>query len=122
MKDFQTLISSYRDFPRKGIIFKDLLGILQDPESFRELIYMMSENEIIKKDTVLVPLFDSFGKPIQNNIGNTQFFNVDYLNNINFTKEGINGDILPTKRAFLMGNPLVVGIVEKIGLELSTKI
>ena len=48
MKDFQALVSSYRDFPRKGIIFKDLLGILQDPESFRELIYMMSENEIIK--------------------------------------------------------------------------
>ena len=48
MKDFQALVSSYRDFPQKGIIFKDLLGILQDPESFRELIYMMSENEIIK--------------------------------------------------------------------------
>ena len=48
MKDFQALVSSYRDFPRKGIIFKDLLGILQDPDSFRELIYMMSENEIIK--------------------------------------------------------------------------
>ena len=30
----------------------------------------------------------------------------------NFTKEGIKGDILPTKRAFLMGNALVVGIVE----------
>ena len=48
MKDFQALISSYRDFPRKGIIFKDLLGILQDPDSFKELIYMMSENKIIK--------------------------------------------------------------------------
>ena len=48
MKDFQALVSSYRDFPRKGIIFKDLLGILHDPESFRELIQIMSENEIIK--------------------------------------------------------------------------
>ena len=48
MKDFQALVSSYRDFPRKGIIFKDLLGILQDPESFRELIFVMSENAIIK--------------------------------------------------------------------------
>ena len=48
MKDFQALVSSYRDFPRKGIIFKDLLGILHDPESFRELIHIMSENEIIK--------------------------------------------------------------------------
>ena len=37
----------------------------------------------------------------------------------NFTKEGINGELLPTKRAFLMGNALVVGIVEKIGKELN---
>ena len=49
MKDFQSLISSYRDFPRKGVIFRDLLGIMQDPEAFKELIYMMSEDEIIKK-------------------------------------------------------------------------
>ena len=49
MKDFQSLISSYRDFPRKGVIFRDLLGIMQDPEAFKELIYMMSEGEIIKK-------------------------------------------------------------------------
>ena len=48
MKDFQALVSSYSDFPRRGIIFKDLLGILQDPDSFKELIYMMSENDIIK--------------------------------------------------------------------------
>jgi len=40
----------------------------------------------------------------------------------NFTKEGINGDILPTKRAFLMGNALVIGIVEKIGKELGKRI
>ena len=49
MKDFQALISSYRDFPRKGVIFRDLLGIMQDPEAFKKLIYMMSEDEIIKK-------------------------------------------------------------------------
>ena len=49
MKDFQALISSYPDFPSKGIIFKDLLGIIQDPEAFKELIYMMSEDEVIKK-------------------------------------------------------------------------
>ena len=40
----------------------------------------------------------------------------------NFTEEGINGDILPTKRAFLMGNALVIGIVEKIGKELGKRI
>tara|TARA_Y100001970_G_C14258593_1_gene877618 strand:- start:12753 stop:14021 length:1269 start_codon:yes stop_codon:yes gene_type:complete len=36
----------------------------------------------------------------------------------NFTKFGINGEILSTKRAFLMGNALVVGIIEIIGKKL----
>ena len=56
MKDFQSLISSYRDFPRKGVIFRDLLGIMQDPEAFKELIYMMSEDEIIKKCEAIVSI------------------------------------------------------------------
>ena len=33
----------------------------------------------------------------------------------NFTEKGVEGAILPTKRAFLMGNALVVGVVQKIG-------
>tara|TARA_Y100000991_G_C21946263_1_gene337576 strand:- start:22 stop:534 length:513 start_codon:yes stop_codon:yes gene_type:complete len=49
VKDLQKLISSYKDFPRKGIIFKDLLGILRDPELFKELIIRMSESFIIKE-------------------------------------------------------------------------
>ena len=40
----------------------------------------------------------------------------------NFTQKGINGVILPTKRAFLMGNALIVGLVEKIGSELIKKL
>ncbi len=72
MKDFQALVSSYRDFPRKGIIFKDLLGILQDPESFRELIYMMSENEIIKNCEAIASIDARgfiFGSSIAFNVG-----------------------------------------------------
>ena len=72
MKDFQALVSSYRDFPRKGIIFKDLLGILQDPEAFRELIYMMSENEIIKNCEAIASIDARgfiFGSSIAFNIG-----------------------------------------------------
>ena len=49
MKDLQKLIFSYPDFPKKGIIFKDLLGILRDPEIFKKLIIRMSESFIIKK-------------------------------------------------------------------------
>ena len=72
MKDFKALVSSYRDFPRKGIIFKDLLGILHDPESFKELIYMMSENEIIKNCEAIASIDARgfiFGSPIAFNTG-----------------------------------------------------
>lgn len=70
----------------------NLFGKINYDFSYSNLFVFINhyfEKEIIKKDTVLVPLFDSFGKPIQNNIGNTQFFNVDYLNNVNFTEEGV---------------------------------
>ena len=48
LKELQNLIFSYPDFPKKGILFKDLLGILQDPEIFKDLINKMSESFIIK--------------------------------------------------------------------------
>ena len=72
MKDFQELISSYRDFPSKGIIFRDLLGILKDPEAFKELIYMMSEDEVIKSCDAIACIDARgfiFGSPIAFNVG-----------------------------------------------------
>ena len=38
MKKFEDLINSYKDFPKKGVVFKDVLGILQEPEAFNQLI------------------------------------------------------------------------------------
>ena len=38
MKKFEDLINTYRDFPEKGIDFKDVLGILHEPKVFNELI------------------------------------------------------------------------------------
>ena len=49
MEKLENLIKTYNDFPKKGIAFKDLLGIIQDSEVFRELILRMSSNQIIKK-------------------------------------------------------------------------
>ena len=72
MKDFQDLISSYRNFPRKGIVFKDLLGILKDPDAFKELIYMMSEDEVIKNCDAIACIDARgfiFGSPIAFHIG-----------------------------------------------------
>ena len=42
MKKLEDFIYTYKDFPKKGIDFKDVLGILQEPEVFNELITRMS--------------------------------------------------------------------------------
>ena len=42
MKKIEDLINTYKDFPKKGVDFKDVLGILQDPEAFNQLIVRMS--------------------------------------------------------------------------------
>ena len=49
MKKFEDLIDTYKDFPEKGIDFKDVLGIIQEPLVFKELILKMSSSEIIKR-------------------------------------------------------------------------
>ena len=56
MKNLESLIKTYNDFPKKGIAFKDILGIIQDPEVFRELILKMSSNEIIKKSEAIISI------------------------------------------------------------------
>ena len=54
MKEILEHISNYSDYPKKGIIFKDLLGILREPNIFRDLIYRMaSSQEIQDSDAIL---------------------------------------------------------------------
>ena len=36
MKKLEELINTYRDFPKRGVDFKDVLGILHEPEVFYE--------------------------------------------------------------------------------------
>ena len=50
------LIKNYSDFPRKGIEFKDLLGILREPSVFKKLIENMSSKEIIQKADALIAI------------------------------------------------------------------
>ena len=40
------IIKSYQDFPKEGILFRDALPVLQDPEVFNEVIIQMSESNI----------------------------------------------------------------------------
>tara|TARA_B100000123_G_scaffold259095_1_gene224381 strand:+ start:225 stop:737 length:513 start_codon:yes stop_codon:yes gene_type:complete len=56
MKNLESLIKTYNDFPQKGIAFKDVLGIIQDPEVFRELILKMSSNKVIKDSEAIIAI------------------------------------------------------------------
>ena len=56
MKNLESLIKTYNDFPKKGIAFKDILGIMQDTEVFRELILKMSSNKIIKNSEAIISI------------------------------------------------------------------
>ncbi len=56
MKNLERLIKTYYDFPKKGIAFKDILGIIQHPEVFRELILKMSSNKVIKNSEAIISI------------------------------------------------------------------
>ena len=56
MKNLECLIKTYYDFPKKGIAFKDILGIMQDTEAFRELILKMSSNNVIKNSDAIISI------------------------------------------------------------------
>ena len=56
MKKLASLIKTYSDFPKQGIAFKDVLGIIQDSEVFRQLIINMSSNEIIKNSEAIISI------------------------------------------------------------------
>ena len=56
MEKLESLIKTYNDFPKKGIAFKDLLGIIQDSEIFSELILRMSLNHVIKNSEAIISI------------------------------------------------------------------
>ena len=56
MKRLNELINTYKDYPKEGIEFKDVLGIMQEPEVFKELILKMSSSKIIKNAEAIVSI------------------------------------------------------------------
>ena len=56
MEKLRNLIDTYKDYPKKGIEFKDILGIIQEPEIFKELILKMSSSEIIKNADAIISI------------------------------------------------------------------
>ncbi len=49
-------ITSYSDFPNKGIVFKDLLGLIQEPNIFKALIDNMASNQKIKDCDAIIAI------------------------------------------------------------------
>ena len=56
MKNLEAIISTHKDFPQKGVDFKDVLEILQEPEVFKELSIEMSESNIIKNCEAIIAI------------------------------------------------------------------
>ena len=56
MDQLERLISSYKDFPKKGIVFRDVLEILQDPFIFSELIKKMSNVDFLLNADAIVSI------------------------------------------------------------------
>ena len=56
MQSLNELIDTYKDYPKKGIEFKDVLGIIQEPRIFKELILKMSSSQIIKNAEAIISI------------------------------------------------------------------
>ena len=56
MKKLEDLIATYKDFPKKGIDFKDVLEILQYPDIFQDMILKMSSNPFLKNAEAIISI------------------------------------------------------------------
>ena len=56
MRSLKEFIDTYKDYPKKGIEFKDVLGIIQEPVIFKELILKMSSSPIIKNAEAIISI------------------------------------------------------------------
>ena len=56
MKKLEDLILTYKDFPKKGIDFKDVLEILQNPDIFQNLIVKMSSSKFLKNAEAIISI------------------------------------------------------------------
>ena len=49
-------IDSYNDFPKEGIVFRDVLPILRNPEIFSELINEMSLSNVLRNSEAIIAI------------------------------------------------------------------
>ena len=53
---FKLAIDSYKDFPQDGIVFRDVLPILRDPDIFSDLIKEMSSSNDLRNSDAIVAI------------------------------------------------------------------
>ena len=56
MKRLNELIDTYKDYPKKGVEYRDVLGIIQEPKVFKELILKMSSSQIIENAEAIISI------------------------------------------------------------------
>ena len=56
MEILNELISTYKDYPKEGIDFKDVLEITQHPIVFKELILKMASSKIVTNAEALISI------------------------------------------------------------------
>ena len=56
MERLNELIDTYKDYPKKGVDYRDVLGIIQEPKVFKELILKMSSSQIIENDEAIISI------------------------------------------------------------------
>ena len=49
-------ITNYADYPQKGIVFRDLLGIVREPNIFKSLIDRMASNQEIQDSDAIIAI------------------------------------------------------------------
>ncbi len=54
--ELKKYITNYKDYPKKGIIFRDVLPILQEPDIFNELILNMSKSDLFRNADAIVSI------------------------------------------------------------------
>ena len=56
MEKLKKLISTYENYPKTGVNFKDVLEIVHYPKIFKELIIKMASSELIKNAEALISI------------------------------------------------------------------
>jgi len=56
MEKLEKLISTYENYPKAGVSFKDVIEIVQYPSIFRQLILEMAKSKIIKEAEAIISI------------------------------------------------------------------